>query len=510
MRVTRLAVANLRAVQTAEFAFERGFNLIVGVNGAGKTSIIDALRVTISSVVGHTNTLRRVSEDFTSDDIRVGATALTVECSVEIENKTHKYLIHRPRFTAEARATEAGEPRTQHLETPPRSEFVGSAPEVGVGAGTEGRPLGVLFSTKRSIASRRTGRVTRAAKDPVARAYAEAFDNRELLLAEFADWMKVLVTTAHERRNAGSVLDAFEQTVSRFLPGYRNLRLAEDQTSTLVIDRGTLQTMAVDDLPDLEAAQVKAALESVGEQLALNPPQVPESATQDTAALERAYLEAKAKLTQQAVEQFAPRCRNLRANDRGEENSVVDVLPVTLNLARLSDGERGALALVLDLTRRLAMANPEMDRPTEQAEAVVLIDELDLHLHPSWQRRIIRDLTAAFPRCQFIATTHSPQIIGEVEPEQIHIIADGEVYSPQRSFGVDSSRVLEEVMDTTPRSASIHELITNLSRALSDEDLESARTLLKALTEEVGEEDSEVVRARTFLDFLEDGNASDS
>ena len=123
-----------------------------------------------------------------------------------------------------------------------------------------------------------------------------------------------------------------------------------------------------------------------------------------------------------------------------------------LPVAQLSDGERGLLAMVFDLTRRLTQANPEMEDPAAEAEAVVLIDEIELHLHPGWQRRIVRNLTETFPKCQFIATTHSPQLIGEVEHDRIQIIADGQVYSPTHSFGVDSSRVLEEIMGADPRT----------------------------------------------------------
>jgi hypothetical protein len=75
--------------------------------------------------------------------------------------------------------------------------------------------------------------------------------------------------------------------------------------------------------------------------------------------------------------------------------------------AFLSDGERGMLVLVLDLTRRLAQANPSVADPAGETGAVVLIDEIDLHLHPKWQRQIVNNLRSAFPRCQFIATTHS-------------------------------------------------------------------------------------------------------
>ena len=79
--------------------------------------------------------------------------------------------------------------------------------------------------------------------------------------------------------------------------------------------------------------------------------------------------------------------------------------------SQLSDGERGILALVLDLTRRLAQANPHLDDPAAEAEAVVLIDEIDLHLHPTWQRTIMAYLSERFPRTQFVVTAHSPLVV---------------------------------------------------------------------------------------------------
>ena len=172
-------------------------------------------------------------------------------------------------------------------------------------------------------------------------------------------------------------------------------------------------------------------------------------------------------------------------------------------MRHLSDGERGVLALVLDLTRRLAQANPEIPDPAAEAEAVVLIDELELHLHPGWQRRIVRNLTETFPKCQFIATTHSPQIIGEVEHDRIQIMADGEVYPPTHSFGVDSSRVLEEIMDAEPRAAEVEELLNKVSREVGTQRYDNARGLLVQLVDRLGENDPEVTRIITLLEFME-------
>ena len=133
----------------------------------------------------------------------------------------------------------------------------------------------------------------------------------------------------------------------------------------------------------------------------------------------------------------------------------------------------------------------------------MLIDELELHLHPAWQRRIMTNLTRAFPRCQFIATTHSPQVIGEIPHAHVHVMADGDVYPPSHSFGVDSSRVLEEIMDAAPRTEKVTKLLGQAGGAIDADEFERARCFLARLTQILGENDPEVTRLRTLLDFME-------
>ena len=89
-----------------------------------------------------------------------------------------------------------------------------------------------------------------------------------------------------------------------------------------------------------------------------------------------------------------------------------------LALDQLSGGYRAVLALAVDLAWRMAQGNPHLDNPLE-SEAIVLVDEVDLHLHPSWQQRILDDLTRTFPHAQFIVSTHSPPVLTTVRPEHI-------------------------------------------------------------------------------------------
>jgi predicted ATP-binding protein involved in virulence len=110
---------------------------------------------------------------------------------------------------------------------------------------------------------------------------------------------------------------------------------------------------------------------------------------------------------------------------------------------------------------------------------------------------------ATFPKCQFIATTHSPQVIGEVEHGRIQIIADGQVYSPTHSFGVDSSRVLEEIMNADPRTREVQELLSEISEEVGAQRFEKARELVAKLSGQLGENDPEVTRTSTLIDFME-------
>ncbi len=149
----------------------------------------------------------------------------------------------------------------------------------------------------------------------------------------------------------------------------------------------------------------------------------------------------------------------------------------------LSDGQRVAIALVTDIARRMCLLNPHLGQDvTLQTPGVVLIDELDVHLHPKWQRQIAKGLKAAFPEIQFIAASHSPQILGELPPEEIILLdASGIAGHPEVSYGLDSSRVLEQIMGAEPRAAAVEAVLSELFTAIERLDLVQARDLLSDL-----------------------------
>ncbi len=127
----------------------------------------------------------------------------------------------------------------------------------------------------------------------------------------------------------------------------------------------------------------------------------------------------------------------------------------------LSDGQRVSIAQVADIARRMCLLNPHLGQDvTEQTPGVVLIDELDIHLHPGWQRLMVEGLAKAFPKVQFIVSSHSPQVLSELKPEQIILLTTDGAVHPVASYGLDASRVLEVVMDTNSRPAEVQDCLT--------------------------------------------------
>lgn len=197
--------------------------------------------------------------------------------------------------------------------------------------------------------------------------------------------------------------------------------------------------------------------------------------------------------------------------------------PQELQVIQLSQGYQSMLALGMDFARRLASANAHLksdssdsnwevasiniqglmdgevkkipERGPLWAPAVMLVDEIDLHLHPSWQQRVLGDLMRAFPGTQFIVTSHSPQILATVPQESIVILKDQNIHSsPPGTDGAEVQRILEDVFGvprrpSTPMSGLLDEYLRLVN--LRQWDSDRARELRRQLDEwSVGQEPS--------------------
>lgn len=141
-------------------------------------------------------------------------------------------------------------------------------------------------------------------------------------------------------------------------------------------------------------------------------------------------------------------------NETLEKFVFIDPVDGELLAEAASDGARCAMGTVADLAMRMALANPQLGAgATEKTPGIVLIDEVDLLLHPSWQQTVLTDLMRIFPKIQFVVTTHSPQVLSTVKPEQIRILDDrtGLVVQPDFSLGAESRQLLEDIQHVASR-----------------------------------------------------------
>ncbi|MBW4544047.1 MAG: AAA family ATPase [Symplocastrum torsivum CPER-KK1] len=213
------------------------------------------------------------------------------------------------------------------------------------------------------------------------------------------------------------------------------------------------------------------------------------------------YRNRQIEAVRQAIYSLLPGFSNLRVK-RSPLRMTVNKQGEELIVNQLSDGEKGLLAMVGDLARRLAIANPGLENPRE-GSGVVLIDEIELHLHPKWQREVIPALRRTFQNCQFIVTTHSPQVISDVKPDSIYILEatpEGIVAKrPDSSFGRDSNYILEVLMDTAARKEKIKDELLELFRLIDKGDLDGSRQLRQQIADKIGSDEPQLVKADVLL-----------
>jgi hypothetical protein len=271
----RMSVAGLRAFEEAQFEFDPAFTLLVGVNGVGKTTVLEALRIALSRLLPRFAASKSRPENFTADDIRVGDPALTVSVDFAHGAVDHHWLLLRQR---EQRVVDKpGVVREQTRDTPDRESLTPAPAKVAAVPGwVAAQPIGVYFATRRSLPSDEQPKLGKASGGQAA-AYADALSARPLRLAYIAEWMLAQMRLSSELPRAVPHLLIFRDVAQRLLPGFYDLRPEprSGKKPQLFVSKGTTK----------------------------------------------------------------------------------------LDVRQLSDGERGLLALGLDLAQRLIQANPEMAHP---------------------------------------------------------------------------------------------------------------------------------------------------
>ena len=201
-----------------------------------------------------------------------------------------------------------------------------------------------------------------------------------------------------------------------------------------------------------------------------------------------------------ALSQLLPEFRDIAVR-RNPLRMTVDKNGQELRIDQLSEGEKCLMAMVGDLARRLAIANPSAENALN-GRGIVLIDEIDLHLHPAWQRMVISELPKTFPNCQFMVSTHSPQIISHVAAENLFLLSqasDGIKYSKaNESYGKNTDRILEDLMGVDARPQEIKKELRDLYKTIERGELDRAKSTVTKMKERIGN-DPELTKAGVLI-----------
>lgn len=415
MWIERLTLKDFRGFAELDLDLDRAVTVLVGVNGSGKSSVLDAIAIAaVFQLFLKTNAqaLDTGSRGLTWEDVRQGAENVAITLAVR----------HPEGILATRSARERSAPENRAYRND-NSVVVGGYE--GHDRGTI--PLAIHLRSPRALASGIVAtdafRLEQRALRPALAAIDDALDGALLAFAPFVAWYREQEDVENERRRDGQ--------------------------------------------PEHEDPQLRAV--------------------------------------RQALLQVVPEYTDLRVRRLPSPHLTVRKAGITLSLAQLSDGEKNLLALVGDIARRMAVADPSADDPL-QTEAVILIDEIELHLHPAWQRRVLPRLRRAFPRSQLIVTTHSPQVIASVPAESVIVLKD---FVARRlshpTEGRDSNAILREVFGDPARPQEAAAEIDAVRKLIDAEHLDEARTRLATLAEKFSAEDDDVLDLRTRLDFAEVG-----
>lgn len=410
-RIDELLVENFRCFDRFRIAFDPSLTVLVGVNGTGKTAVLDALAIMLSSVL---RPLGGNGRGFTLTDVRAVPRDLT--SSIEVAGIEPLFPVRGivsgvlgGRHASWERSRSSASGRTSWGRNADVTEAVHGLLETPKDAVNESLlPIVGLYGVERLLGVRRAaGSISRSR----AGAYDSALDGKSDL-SRLSAYIKAL-------------------TLADFLAGRRG--------SDADAARRQLQAITL---------ACNAVLDDTG-------------------------------------------WRDPEWSPVVEEITLTHAAHGTLPLSYLSSGIKIAVGLVLDIVSRAARANPHLGAELllRTVPGVVLIDEVDLHLHPVWQQRILPQLTRTLPRVQFIVTTHSPQVLSTVPAANIRVIDGDEVRGVDYSAGLRSDIVLEKVLGT--RAEPPLEITGDLDRYMKlvdagEGESADARSLRARLNDELG------------------------
>jgi predicted ATP-binding protein involved in virulence len=435
MNIKKLCLKNFRGFKALEIDFpESNLLVLVGINGAGKSSVLDSIAILLSEfVTGICEKTHRANEfPITENDINIDAEDTRIEITVQVSPQFHgdqdiiSWAIEKSRIPGKRKSSPKNKMKSDYTEMIHRE--INSNPTLNL-------PVLAYYQNQKIIL------------DSSPKSRQKKYEFRQFYAYE----------------------NAFKKGVHDFNDFVTWFRLEEDWENEKKIEKGL-------DFVNKHLDIVRRATQTFLGKI-------------PAADLSRLHV-VRTKTD-----------KTFRFDSAHESSLVIEKNGHSLKIEQLSDGEKMLLLVVSDLARRLSIANPGLSNAL-QGRGIVLIDEIDLHLHPQWQREVIPALTRTFPNCRFVVTTHSPQVLSNVNKENVAILENfGRVEETPFTYGKDSNSILYELMNVEERPAAVKAELDNLYRLVDAEKIEEARVEVKKLAAKLGDDDKDIVRANMYINF---------
>lgn len=416
MKLKNINLCNFRCYEKLNISFAPSFNILLGVNGTGKTAILEAIRIAIGSLFSEVDKVEnKIScPNIVTDDVRLHngekQYGVCISSVIEVEEYLHPNSYQNIKWSRFVKQLGGNTRYDNPKEIKEVSEEIQSIIRKGE---PKTIPLVAYYSTDRF---------------------------------------------KKEKRNTG-----FNSDESR-LRGYYN---ALESTTNTCFFLNLYRTETLWELQHNKSSELLSAVNN-------------------------------------AVIVCVDDCKKIYHDIKKDQLIIQLSNNESVPFYMLSDGVRSVLAMVMELAFRAFLLNPHLGKESPlKTNGIVLIDEIDLHLHPEWQKKIINDLMTAFPSIQFIVTTHAPLVVGSLKNGEIFCIKDKQASYFPIQYGKDANSILN-VMGTDEMDKMIKDKISNYFLLIEGgqgrtTDAESLRAELEDI---LGKDHSELQRADLMLSFF--------
>ncbi len=427
MKIEKLKLENFRCFERLELDLDSQYTVLVGINGAGKSTILDALAIALGAYLQAIDGIESNSIQPSDAHYKVHAIGSRIDVQEQYPVQVTAYAsVEKKLQLYWGRSLNGKKNRTTYGDA---SEVIAYAREL-----QEEIREGNCDTVLPMIAYYGTGRLWMQKRNQKNSASNEKKFNRQM------GYIDCLSSASNDKQM---------------------LRWFEDMTY--------IQLQEGKPVPELEAVK---------------------------AALRQCYLSSNTEIEDANVT-YDVKSKELKITVY-YKNGFVEYLPASM----LSDGEKSIISLIADIAYRMALLNPNLLDSVLETPGIVLIDEIDMHLHPLWQKKIIGDLITIFPNVQFVVTTHSPSVLANVRKEHIRLLDHYELFDPQNNtYGRSVEDILREIMGVDVRPSEVAELLNAFDHAIDIADLDIATKYLEQLRKVLGNNAKEVIENQITLDL---------